>query len=494
MFPLKQKRTAPLRDPCSQLCRRRSLRQRLARILSIPLVSLVIDADDVQAYQTHTGSEPRASQLPPSTLGQWWNGPYATGDWLGARTFLEDHGLKFKGMSTAIYYGVPTNDLRHNSVFCYNLTLDSEFDFGKMIGLKGLKGIAGIQWETGENFRDNPGAGIAFSPAAFTGLWKWRLRPIVLTYITPELFKIKEFLTLSGGWQSPANYFIQQPAATLFQNYAFYGGPLVANGIPFDGNYVAWGGYTKIKPTEWIYLQAGLWAAVPNALDWHNRGVYFALSQRHKNGLFFMGETGVTPAFGSQHLPGKYAFGSYYWGLPCRSFLGASYPGNFGFYWQADQMLFREATSQSLDSMATWVGKSSSSISKASGPSAIQERLSPQGLYAFSLLVFAPKFYNALPFFLRTGLVYKGLIPTRDKDDFGIAFAYGNYSYYKILANRAKHIHIQRTNEALLEIDYRLQVNRWLYTQPFLEYIIHPNGDGQSKNALVVGIATRVTF
>ncbi len=417
------------------------------------------------------------------------------GDWFGTRTFLEDHGLKFKGESTSIYYGVPTNDLRHNSVFCYNLTLDTEFDFGKMLGLQGLKGIAGIQWETGEQFRDNPGAGIAFSPDRFTGLWKWRLRPIVLTYVTPELFGIKEFLTLSGGWQSPANYFIQQTAANLFQNYAFWGGHLVANGVLFDGNYVAWGGYTKIQPAEWAYLQAGLWAAVPNALDGQNRGVYFALSRRKQNGLFFMGETGITPKFGSQRLPGKYAFGSYYWGLTCRSFLGTSYPGKFGFYWQADQMLFREATSQSLDSMTYSIGKGGSSTAgKASGTTTVKEKLSPQGLYAFSLLAYAPKFNNELPFFLRTGLVYKGLIPTRDKDDLGIAFAYGNYSYYKILANRAKHIDTQRTNEALLEVDYCLQINRWLFTQPYLQYIIRPNGDGQSRDALVVGITTKVTF
>ncbi|PWU07419.1 MAG: hypothetical protein C5B47_06195, partial [Verrucomicrobia bacterium] len=449
-------------------------------------------ADDVQAHRTRT----ELPEVNPSTsaVGQWWHGPYATGDWFGARTAFEDRGLTFKAESTGIYYGVPTHDLRHNSVFCYNLTLNAEFDFGKMFGLQGLKGQAGIQWENGENFRDTPQTDIAFGPTAFTGYWKWRIRPIVLTYVTPELFGIKEFLTLSGGWQTPSDYFIQQTASKLFQNYAFGNGNFVANGIPFDGNYRAWGGYTKIQPTDWAYIQAGLWAAVPDALDWRNRGVYFALSRKKKNGLVFIGETGITPKFGSKRLPGTYAFGSYYWGLPCHSFLGASYPGQFGFYWQADQMLYRESNSQSLGSMTNFVGIGNSTADKSSGATVIKEALSPQGLYAFSLISYAPQFNNELPFFLRAGLLYKGLIPTRDKDDFGIGFAYGNYSYYKILANRAKHIHTQRTNEALLEIDYCLKINKWLETQPFLEYIMRPNGDGWHRDALVLGIATKVTF
>lgn len=402
--------------------------------------------------------------------------------------------MKLGGSSTAIYYGVPTNDLRHNSVFCYNLVLNAEFDFGKIMGLQGLSGRAEIQWETGEIFRDDPGAGVAFSPIAFAGYWKWRLKPIVLTYTTPELFGIKEFLTLSGGWQNPADSFVLQPAANLFKNMAFCGGVFVANNVWLDGNYVAWGGYAKIKPTDWSYVQAGLWAAVPDALDWQNRGVYFALAHpSRRNGLFFMGETGVMPEFGPSRLPGKYAFGSYYWGLACQSFFGASYPGLFGFYWQADQMLYREPTI----AMGSDFHRSNSTykeVRTASSPFTIKKQLSPQGLYAFGLLTYAPKFNNELPFFFRTGLVYKGLIPTRDEDDLGIALAFGNYSYYKILANRAKGIFTQQTNEAVLEIDYRFQMNRWIYVQPFLEYIIRPNGNGLVKDAIVLGIAANLTF
>ena len=43
-------------------------------------------------------------------------------------------------------------------------------------------------------------------------------------------------------------------------------------------------------------------------------------------------------------------------------------------------------------------------------------KLNEQGLYFFSLINFAPKYNNPLPFYFQTGLVYKGIIPGRDQD------------------------------------------------------------------------------
>ena len=43
--------------------------------------------------------------------------------------------------------------------------------------------------------------------------------PSILTYTTPQLFGIKEFLTVSGGWQN-ANHdiFAEQPESKFFRN------------------------------------------------------------------------------------------------------------------------------------------------------------------------------------------------------------------------------------------------------------------------------------
>ncbi|HEY5778239.1 MAG TPA: carbohydrate porin, partial [Terrimicrobiaceae bacterium] len=91
------------------------------------------------------------------------------------------------------------------------------------------------------------------------------------------------------------------------------------------------------------------------------------------------------------------------------------------------------------------------------------------------------------------GLVYKGLIPGRDQDQLGVAFAYGNYSYYKQIADEQRGRTTQ-VYEAVLEFDYRIQVNKWFYAQPVLQYIIRPNGTGLVENATVLGFQLGLIF
>lgn len=67
-----------------------------------------------------------------------------------------------------------------------------------------------------------------------------------------------------------------------------------------------------------------------------------------------------------------------------------------------------------------------------------QAKLNDQGLYFFSLIDFAPPSKSLLPFYFQTGLLYKGLIPTRDQDQLGIALAYGSFSFNNIQAQQQK--------------------------------------------------------
>jgi porin len=180
-------------------------------------------------------------------------------------------------------------------------------------------------------------------------------------------------------------------------------------------------------------------------------------------------------------------------------------PGNLGrsradqkllFYWQADQQLYREPSPEAPSSVVPEAsdGKSvadAKEVKEIVKPT--KPKLNEQGLYFFSLINFAPKYNNPLPFYFQTGLVYKGLIPTRDQDQIGVAFAYGNYSYYKQLADERRGRTTQ-VYEAVLEFDYRIQVNKWFYAQPVLQYIIRPNGTGLVENATVLGFQLGVIF
>ncbi len=83
---------------------------------------------------------------------------------------------------------------------------------------------------------------------------------------------------------------------------------------------------------------------------------------------------------------------------------------------------------------------------------------------------------------------------TGQPSQLGIVFGYGNYSYYKILTENNRGISVHQTYEAVLEFDYRLQLNKFAYLQPFLQYLIRPNGTGVVENATVLGLQMGVIF
>jgi carbohydrate-selective porin OprB len=212
-----------------------------------------------------------------------------------------------------------------------------------------------------------------------------------------------------------------------------------------------------------------------------------------------MVETGITPKLGSAKLPGKYAFGGYYYQEDNTSFFGANYDGRYGFYWQADQMLFRESSPEA-PVLAKGPSDGKSTVSASEGKSFKDKvltepaKLSEQGLYAFNLVTYAPKYNNILPFYFHTGLVYKGLIPTRDNDQLMAAFSFGQYSFYNIEALQEAGNVNQPNYTAVLEIDYRIQINKWAFFQPFFQYIIQPNGTGAIENASILGFETGLVF
>lgn len=414
---------------------------------------------------------------------EWWEGDKASGEWFGLRPELKDHGIDISGKWIGTFYGVAAGGLQRHGAFDESLHFDLKVDFARLTGwevLEGLTGAAGVRYRDGTNVNNYVGASSTFNPSTYQSGKQWRLMPFYLTYTTPELFGVKKLLTLSGGWQDPYEIFAQQPDAKLFRNNAIISSKgISANGVGWSSSYAAWGGYLKIKPLDWYYAQAGLYLAIPEGTNTANHGLDLqGALPASRNGWFVLAETGVTPRLGAARLPGKYAMGGYYWGLENTSYYGAAREGRFGLYWQADQMVWREP----------------SPSSGGEGKAAVKAPLNEQGLSWFSFFNFAPPSNNALPFYFHTGLVYRGLIPTRDADLAGVAFALGNYSYDKIQADYRAGRAVQQTYESVVEFDYRIQVNKWAFVQPYLQYVIRPGGTGQVANATVLGLHFGVEF
>ena len=426
---------------------------------------------------------------PAAELENWWNGRGATGDWFGARDTIEDHGLTLSGKWLASFYGVVGGGLERRATFDEELKFEAKLDFSKATGwdaLEGLTAVGGVRLRDGTDVNKYVGASLPFNPSSYQSGKQWRLMPFYLSYTTPELFGIRNLLTFSGGWQNPYEVFARQEDIKLFRNLVFASKGISSNGVGWSSSYAAWGGMMKVVPCEWSYAQAGIYLAIPGDTSNNNHGLELAGAQPwNRNGWYVLGETGIMPKIAG--LPGKYAFGGYYWGLENTSFFGEKYDGKYGFYAMAEQTLYREPTPEAEVSGGKTTDGKSQVVATA-------PKDSKQGLRWLGFVNFAPKYNNCMPFFFYTGLIYEGLIPTRDHDLTGVALALGNYSYNQILADREEGKQIVPTYEGVLEFEYRFQVNKWSYVQPFLQYVIRPSGTGQIANATVLGLHFGVTF
>ena len=423
------------------------------------------------------------ANLKDSSLQDWWDGKYLTGNWLGPRDSLADRGLKFKGKWRGAYYGILSSENGQKGVYNQEVALAATIDFAKLIGSEALQGLSAF----GETrYRDNRGnanprdtvksSGL-FNPSHFSSGVGWRLLTFGLKYSTPEMFGAEEFLTLTGGWVRPQKEFINQPLSKLFMNNAIEsskGG--VGGNIPFSSSFSTWGGTVELQPLPWHYLKAGLFMAFPQATLSDNNGLMFQgyTPDPSRNDLFFMGETGITPEFGASKLPGHYAFGGYVYGVD------ETYGGNrYGFYIQADQMLFRE---QGTKNSSPERGLQAE-VPIGEGLDFGETIFSSQGLRLFSLLTAAPSFNNNYPFYAHVGLVYEGVIPGRNEDQLMGAVGVGEYS------NK-----VGATNSTVMEVGYRVQLNGWAFIQPYFQYLAQPNGTTKVANASIIGFLGGVNF
>lgn len=406
---------------------------------------------------------------PPDATGsrwvEWWKGKKFTGDWMGARGTLEERGLRFGGSWKMAYFGVAQSQNGSGGFYGQDLVFTSEADFAKLLGLEGAEGLGGFiegRWrENRPNMGDPNGlvdASNMFNPSPWWSGVGWRMVSFGAQYLAPHVFGVEDWLALKGGWLRPQREFIDQPLSKLFLNNAINSAKGLGGNIPFSSSFSTWGGTLAVKPAEWQYTKAGLFMAYPGGTSSNNNGLMFQGSPNSSlNDLFFLIETGFTPEIGEARLPGKYAFGSYFYGEDNPQFGKSKY----GFYWQADQMLHRES-------------------SPAGRPT-------EQGLRLFSLFTYAPVYNGTYPFYAQGGLVYEGLVPRRDRDELYGGLGVGTY-------DQTNPDNQGRDYTMVLEGGYKLRINGWSFASPYIQYLIQPDGSRQVANAAVLGVQVGINF
>ncbi|HWN96634.1 MAG TPA: carbohydrate porin [Methylomirabilota bacterium] len=439
---------------------------------------------------------------------------YLLGDWGGLRSDLSRRGVDFEFFFAG---SGPINldgGLEHGGAYQGGLLMALTLDSEKLVGYDGGTFNVSSIWLHGEK---------PFSERYVGDLNKVNLIDFENSFRLWELWYEQEFwdgrASLKFGQMAidrdfiVPEYYNGLASINLLNQTFFY--PTMAFNVydqPFfpvghhalsSTPYGAPGIRLRIDPFEHAYFQIAAYDGNPDFSDSGTR-----ISLRSDEGALLYAEIGlkINQTKEAQGPPGNIKLGAYYHtddfydiyqgtfnafdnfiasqGIPLPPLspgLARTREGNYGFYFLADQTLWREA------------GK---------------EDVAQQGLVGFFRVATAPENRNLAKFGIDGGLVYNGLIPSRDWDTFSIAGSYMEISDDLSSAQRDINAALRRNfglapaftkfadYEAVIEASYKAQLTAWWTLQPSVQRVIHPGGRVQANipDAWVFILQTTLRF
>ncbi len=410
-----------------------------------------------------------------------------TGDWVGVRPVLSEHGVEISGGYTAEIWGNTSGGIKTGTVYTGLLDLGIEVDLEKAVGWKGASLSTTWLWLSGRDASEDLVGNLltvsniaGFNTFRMFELWfQQNLMDDKISIRLGQLAADSEFfisdysgLFINGTFGWPAAAFLNLPE----------GGPGFPMGTP--------GGRLAINPVGWFTFQAAVFQGNVFAQDVNRHG--FRWSFDAQTGLTAMGEAQLRWNHGDDEpgLPGQLKAGAWFQtGENADPLTDSTGSGNSGFYFILDQMVFREPAKDAKPAAPT--GKETVSGKDFKAPVALEKN--DQGLGWFGRVSFAPADRNFISFYVDAGVTYKGLIPTRDNDTVGLAFGYAQLSggAQNSLAGEGSN---PAGAEMVLEFTYQAQITPALVVQPDIQYIINPGGTTGLNNALVIGARASIAF
>lgn len=410
-------------------------------------------------------------------LDQWLDGKYATGDWGGLRTKLEDSGFAPKAViqmeSAGNFYGGMDRP-GHRTGTDYSQSINFGFDAN-------LEKLAGIR-STNVHFLLTDRAGrdlnndILGSKVQTQENWG-QGQDFRISEIDFDTLFFNGHVKLKGGFFPFGNDFGFSPFFCNFQmfplcNHLF---SMPADSGWLDGPRGNWAGFLKFMPTPEFYMQAGVssvnpsyTALVPGSKIYSANG--FKMDFSGATGAIFPVEFGWLHGTGPNDLKGDVKIGGYFDDSPYNDVLDTRVRryGRYGWYGIIDQKLFNEQPG------------------------------SNRGLNFFTAVGSGDRESSQISWSWTAGLVYQG-IGHRDNDSINF-FYMRNYINYRLLQASPTFADDQ-TYEGSAELNYSAQVTPWLKIRPGLQYVENPGafqyktpGSQNWKNALVYETGMYITF
>lgn len=458
-------------------------------IFAAILTATIIHAQDPYPSEDYYYTHP--PKYKPIMSGEWWwESEELTGSWGGFRNVLYDNGVTVFANYTNNIAGNPVGGKSRGFTYCDNITFGLELDLNKLVGWKGGKFVISALNRAGSNLSEK------YIGNQFTVQQVFGGSTVVFyaLYLDQKFWDDK--ISLKVGRFATGDDFASSPLYWLYMNNGIDGNP---QALPVNTEFSAypgavWAARLRVEPTPECNAMFGVYQASGNIFDRTNHGLDWNF--RPHDSVFLIGQVGWTPEFFKRPveksttanskaivsdksgkkivtpteselkgLPGHYWIGGYWspWEFPQFGTLETA-RNSYGFYAHADQMIFQEAPG------------------------------SDQGLTLWSAAVLSPQENIAkLPFQVNGGLVYKGLIPMRDDDYTCFGVAYGRFSrdYARTVKAAGQGYPCY---ELVFEWNYRIQLTKFAYIQPDIQWVINPGGTGKIPNALVLGAQMGVNF
>ena len=407
--------------------------------------------------------------LPRAAAQSWAEGDHALGEWNGRRDSLESAGLTVSGGYEGNIAGNVSGGFGRGWAYADNIDLTLDFDLGKLAAWHGATFRIEVLDRNGANLSADEVGNVYTIQQVYGGT------TFFLYCLSLEQKFWDDKASLKIGRFAMNEIFASSPIYWLYMNNGFDGSP---KSLFFTGAFTAypgssWAALLEIKPTEESRFLLGVFQVSDRTYEPDDHGVNFdirgddgvtAVTQLQWNPEFFKRPAGGKDG-GLKGLPGHYWIGAYLsdWEFPRWNGRGAR-STDYGFYVHADQMVWQESPG------------------------------SDEGLLFWIAYVYQPnEDVQTIPFEISGGAVYKGLLPGRPQDQLVFGALHGrfsdDYARSRSLAGDGC-----PSYEAILELGYRIQWTKFLYTMPEFQYVARPGGTGALDDALVWGLRIGATF
>ena len=361
---------------------------------------------------------------PSPHAGGFWERDLLTGDWGGMRTDWENHGVLLGANYTAEILGNPTGGVHQGAIYQGILQMQLTLDLQKIAGWSGATVQANAYQIHG---RGLSATDLGNNLLVASSLEAERSTRLFDLWLEQQLWD--NMVAVRIGQLAADDEFIISQYASLFVNSTFGWPGITATDLPSGGPSYPLstpGVRVKVQPTDQLSFLAALFNGDPAG-----RGPGNPQSRDPSGTAFRVNDDAFTIAEAAYALnqekdatglPGTYKLGGWYHsgqfadqrfdaaGLslanPLSSGVPAQHRGDYGLYAIVDQMLWRVPETKD------------------------------QGLGAFLRLSGSPSDRNEVGLYADGGVNYKGLLPSRGDDVFGLGIAYARISASTARASR----------------------------------------------------------